>query len=99
MTRLTNLSPIDSPLVDQSYGLSELEIMLSQVDTLVVTLPLTPQTTSLVDTKALMAMRRSAILVHVGRGSVVDEQALFEALAAEHIGGAILDTWYQYPSP
>jgi len=47
----------------------------------------------------LNAMRADAVLVNVGRGPVVDEQALYEALKARQIGGAVIDTWYQYPSP
>jgi phosphoglycerate dehydrogenase-like enzyme len=37
-------------------------------------------------------------MVNVGRGPVIEEAALFQALKAQHIGGAIIDTWYQYPS-
>jgi phosphoglycerate dehydrogenase-like enzyme len=43
-------------------------------------------------------MRSDAILVNVGRGAVVDEAALFDSLKEQRIGGAIIDTWYQYPS-
>ena len=44
-------------------------------------------------------MRACAVLINVGRGPVVDEQALYDALAAKRIGGAIIDTWYTYPTP
>jgi len=53
----------------------------------------------LVNSKALQAMRPDALLINVGRGPVIDEQALFEALKERRIGGAVIDTWYQYPSP
>lgn len=96
---VSNRSPIRSPWVDQAFSLTDLHAMLPQVDVLVVTLPLTPQTNALVDAKVLGAMRPSAIIVNVGRGPVIEEQALFEALREQVIGGAILDTWYQYPSP
>jgi len=44
-------------------------------------------------------MRPDAVVLNVGRGPVIDEQALFDALAGRRIGGAIIDTWYQYPTP
>lgn len=94
-----NRSPVHDALVDQAFSLNELHQMLAHVDVLVVTLPLTPQTTGLIDASALQAMAAHALIVNVGRGPVVQEQALFEALQKQQIAGAILDTWYQYPSP
>jgi phosphoglycerate dehydrogenase-like enzyme len=43
-------------------------------------------------------MKPTAILINIGRAAVVDEDALYEALAARRIGGATLDVWYQYPT-
>jgi phosphoglycerate dehydrogenase-like enzyme len=43
-------------------------------------------------------MRAEAVLINVGRGPVIDEQALFDALKQRRIAGAVIDTWYQYPS-
>ena len=37
--------------------------------------------------------------MNVGRGPVIDERALFDALSHTRIGGAIIDTWYTYPTP
>jgi phosphoglycerate dehydrogenase-like enzyme len=44
-------------------------------------------------------MRPDAVLMNVGRGAVIDEKALYDALASRQIGGAVIDTWYQYPTP
>ncbi len=96
---VANRSAVQHPLVDQSFSLDQLPQMARAVDTLVVTLPLTEQTNALVDARTFEAMRPGALIVNVGRGPVVDEQALFEALASKKIGGAVIDTWYQYPSP
>jgi len=51
-----------------------------------------------VNAAALAAMKPDALLLNVGRGPVIDEQALYEALSKRQIGGAIIDTWYQYPN-
>jgi phosphoglycerate dehydrogenase-like enzyme len=72
---------------------------MATADAVVVTLPLTEGTRGLIDAQALSAMRAQAVLINVGRGPVIDEQALFDALKQRRIGGAVIDTWYQYPDP
>ncbi|PIT78013.1 2-hydroxyacid dehydrogenase [Limnohabitans sp. G3-2] len=96
---VANRSPIAHPLVDQSWTLDNLKDFMASADTVVVSLPLTDNTLGLVDAPALAAMRPDALLVNVGRGAVIDEQALYKALAGRQIGGAVIDTWYQYPTP
>ena len=46
----------------------------------------------------LSKMRSSATLVNVGRGALVEEKALYTALADKTIGGAVIDVWYDYPA-
>jgi phosphoglycerate dehydrogenase-like enzyme len=92
-----NRSPIHSPVVDRAFGLSALDEFMASVDAVVVTLPLADTTRGLVGSQALLAMRPHAVLVNVGRGAVVDESALFDALQSGRLVGAIIDTWYQYP--
>ena len=60
--------------------------------------PLTPETHHLIDTRALSLMKPSAYLVNVARGPVVDEDALYEAMASHRIAAALLDAWYTYPT-
>ncbi len=93
-----NRSAISSPLVDRAYRLSQLQDFMASADAVVVTLPLTEDTRGLVNTAAIAAMRSDAVLINVGRGPVIEEEALYSALAGRRIGGAIIDTWYQYPS-
>ena len=78
-----NRSAVTSEHVDRAYLLSDLHAFLADVDVVVVTLPLTAQTQGLVDAAALQSMRPSAWLVNVGRGPVVAEQALYDALQAQ----------------
>lgn len=68
-------------------------------DHVVLVAPLTPQTTGLVDAQVLAAMRRTAHLVNVGRGPLVDEDALADALRAGEIAGATLDVFRTEPLP
>jgi phosphoglycerate dehydrogenase-like enzyme len=96
---VANRSPIQHASVDQSWTLDGLHDFMGSVDAVVVCLPLTPNTQGLVDARAIAAMRASALLINVGRGAVVDEKALFEALKSHQMGGAVIDTWYQYPTP
>jgi hypothetical protein len=53
----------------------------------------------IVDAAALAAVRPDAVIVNVARGPVIDEAALWQALSTRRIGGAVIDTWYQYPTP
>ena len=87
------------PHVDDVLGPEHLQALMSASDHLVVTLPLTPATRGLVDRQALSALRPGALLVHVGRGGVVDEAALLDALYTGHLGGAALDVFEQEPLP
>ena len=65
-------------------------------DIVVVALPATPATEGLLDAEALAAMQ-SAVLVNVGRGTIVEEEALYCALKEGTLRGACIDTWYRYP--
>jgi phosphoglycerate dehydrogenase-like enzyme len=84
--------------VDESFALDQLPTFLSRVDSVVVSLPLTDGTRGIVGVSEFKAMRPDAIIINVGRGPVIEEQALYNALAEGRIGGAILDTWYTYPT-
>lgn len=87
-----------SPLVDQSFGLDALPLFMASADAIVVSLPLSPETHGLVGATELGAMRADAVIMNVGRGPVIDQAALYHTLHERRIGGAIIDTWYVYPS-
>ena len=96
---VANRSAISHPVVDRSWTLDGLHDFMVTCDAVVVSLPLTENTQGLVGAAAIAAMRSDAVLLNVGRGAVIDEKALYEALQARQIGGAVIDTWYQYPAP
>jgi phosphoglycerate dehydrogenase-like enzyme len=94
-----NRSPVaGDPRIDQAYGLDALAAFMGSADAVVVSLPLTDQTRGIVDAAALAAMRPHGVILNVGRGPVIDEHALFAALSGKSIGGAVIDTWYRYPT-
>jgi len=77
---------------------SDLPALLPAADAVVCCLPDTPGTVGLLDTAAFAAMKPGAILVNVGRGTSVDEDALHDALAGGRLGAAALDAWWRYPA-
>ena len=87
------------PMVDAFFPLGRITDFMASADYVLVTLPHNAETEGLVDRTALAAMRPHGVILNVGRGPVVDEQALYDALAQNRIGGAVIDTWYVYPSP
>ena len=73
--------------------------VLPEADFVALTCPLTPETEKLIDARALAAMKRSAYLINVARGRVVDEPALIKALADGTIAGAAVDCAWEEPLP
>jgi phosphoglycerate dehydrogenase-like enzyme len=79
-------------------GPERLEDVLRAADYLAITLPLTPVTHHLLDERRLQLMKSTAFLINVARAEIVDEAALYAALASGRIAGAALDVWYRYPT-
>jgi phosphoglycerate dehydrogenase-like enzyme len=88
-----------SPLVKEIFPPERLVELMAQADDVVVALPLTPESRGLVGREAIAAMKSTAVLVNVGRGPVVDERALVEALKQGRIRGAALDVFETEPLP
>ncbi len=96
---VANRTPVPAgPRVDASYGLEHLADFMASADYIVVSLPHVADTKGIVDARALAAMRPDGVILNVGRGPVIDEAALYAALKERRIGGAIIDTWYVYPT-
>jgi len=84
---------------DELYPTERLRDALGEADYVAVTLPGTPETRHLVDAGTIEAMKPGAYFVNVGRGTVVDEGALVEALRGGHLSGAALDVFEVEPLP
>ncbi|HEX2152333.1 MAG TPA: D-2-hydroxyacid dehydrogenase [Stellaceae bacterium] len=84
---------------DAVHPMAGLGSLLPEADFVALTCPLTPETEKLIDAAALGRMKRSAYLVNVARGRVVNEPALVEALSIGRIAGAALDVTAEEPLP
>jgi phosphoglycerate dehydrogenase-like enzyme len=84
---------------DELYPTAELHSALGGADYVAVTLPGTPETRRLIDAEAIAAIKQGAYFANVGRGTVVDEAALVEALRGGHLSGAALDVFEVEPLP
>lgn len=78
---------------------SRLAELVPETDWLVIACPLTAETRGLVSRDLLNRLKRGAHLINIGRGEVVDEPALIEALRSGQVGGAYLDVFWQEPLP
>lgn len=75
-----------------------LEEELPEADLVVLCAPSTPETRGRFDRETLQRCRRGAVLVNVGRGDLIVEEALFEALRDGPLHSAALDVWWNYPA-
>ena len=87
------------PGVDRLFTQASFREFLAHPDYIVATLPHTPESFHLFDYCSFQAMKRSAVLINVGRGPVVSESALVHALEEKLIRGAVLDVFEEKPLP
>ncbi len=92
-------SPGAADSADEVFGPERLHEMLARCDAVVVAAPATPETHHLIDRAALAAMKPGAVLVNVARGSLVETDAVVEALASGQLAAAALDVFEQEPLP
>lgn len=76
---------------------SRLDELARESDVLVVSAPLTSETAGMIGRNQLSALGPDGVLINVGRGPLVDENALYDALLTSRIGAAAIDVWYRYP--
>jgi len=78
-------------------GPEALEELLKRSDFVILCLPLTPESTGLIDRRAFSLMKHNAFLINLSRGGLVDRDALEEALSSGRIAGAGLDVFWEEP--
>jgi phosphoglycerate dehydrogenase-like enzyme len=85
--------------VDRIFGPAGLPELLSQSDWVVITAPLTPETKGMIGEKELRSMKKSARIINIARGSIIQESVLIKALLEGWIAGAGLDVFEKEPLP
>jgi len=90
---------IGCPHIERMVSSTELLTVLPEADFVVITAPLTAETKHMFNADAFAAMKSSAYIVNIGRGGIIDEQALVSALQNGSISGAGLDVFEQEPLP
>lgn len=89
----------EGTLPDTYFTLEELPQLLQQSDYVVLGVPLVEQTRNLIGAAELAQMQPHALLINIGRGGLIDQNALIEALQQKRIAGAVLDVTDPEPLP
>jgi phosphoglycerate dehydrogenase-like enzyme len=92
----------DRPLPDgfeRTVGPDSIDAELASADVVVLSAPATPETRALLDARRIARLKGDAIVVNVGRGSLIDEDELIGALEAGKLRGAVLDVFGTEPLP
>ena len=98
MRRRASLST-DDPDLDAVYAPEQLEDMLAAADYVLIAAPNTPETRGMIGEPELNYMKSTAVIINVGRGPVIVETALVQALENKRIRGAALDVFDHEPLP
>lgn len=88
--------PVLAPTTYKKFEYSQLNEFLTEIDTLILAVPLTDKTKDLIGKQELELLGRDGIIINMARGEVVNEKALFNALIDKTINAAAIDVWYNY---
>lgn len=100
--RVTGIRRTSQPLpeaFEAMYFMEDLGRLIPEADVVVFVLPETPETVRLVDEKLLRAMKKDALLLNAGRGSLIDQEALVQVVSEGHLWGVGLDVTQPEPLP
>ena len=95
----TRRSPEQVPHVDRIYPPEATDEVLAQSDFVLLLLPLTPETEEIMNARRFKVMRHTAYLLNFGRGALVVDDDLVEAVRSKTIAGAVLDVYRTEPLP
>jgi len=89
--------PGDEPCWQGTQKIEQLKDLLQQAHVVSLHIPLTKETSHLINADTIAQMKKGALLVNAARGGVVDEKAMVEAITSGHLGGAALDVFENEP--
>ncbi len=87
------------PEFSETHTMEELDALLPHVDVVAMVLPGTPETAGVMTRERIFSMKPGSILINAGRGSAVDQEALYDALKSGHLMGAAIDVTEPEPLP
>ena len=85
--------------VDELHPPQKLAELLPRADWLIIASPLTAETRGMINADLLARLPQGARIINIGRGEIIDETAMIEALRSGHLGGAYLDVFEKEPLP
>ncbi len=95
-----DLYPSNKPdFVHELHGFDKLSDLLRESDYVIVTVPRTPQTTGMIGAEQIALIKRTAMLVGMSRGGIIDQGALADALLSGQLASAALDVFDPEPLP
>ena len=89
----------DLTFVDEFYYPDQMEKLLSQSDFVVINMPLTDKTRGIINSETLAMMKPNAVLINCGRGEIIVNEDLMQALDNKTIAGGVLDVFNSEPLP
>ena len=89
----------DDPVIDEGFSPERMTEMIAKSDYVVAAAALTPESRGLIGEREIAAMKKTAVIMNVGRGPVINEAALVSALQENRIRGAALDVFDKEPLP
>jgi glyoxylate/hydroxypyruvate reductase A len=88
-----------NPFCDDVLATRDLDTVLHRTEFLILACPLTPSTMHLLDERRLALLPKDAGVVNIGRGELIDQEALLDGLDSGHLSGAVLDVFTPEPVP
>lgn len=80
----------------ERFSFEDLSKFLTKNDIVIIAVPETAETINMIDTNEMKLLGKEGVLINVGRGKLVNEESLYNALKSELIKGAAIDVWYNY---
>ncbi|MEM9062004.1 MAG: 2-hydroxyacid dehydrogenase [Pseudomonadota bacterium] len=85
-----------TPELDWLGQTDRLDELLAESDFVLIACDMNEETIGMMNAERLARMKPTGVIINVARGKIIEEDALFDALESRRIGGAVIDTWYNY---
>jgi glyoxylate/hydroxypyruvate reductase A len=92
-------TPKPHPACEQVLGMDALDAVLPDTEFLLLSCPLTAATRKILDRRRIGLLPRGAHVINIGRGPLIEQDALCDALDAEDLAGAVIDVFDPEPVP